>query len=52
MCPLVEENEELNMKSVTKICEKYKNEIFKDYRVELFTWKNEAKRKRRNYARV
>ena len=45
VCPLVEENEELNMKSVTKICEKYKNEIFKDYRVELLHGKMKQKEK-------
>ena len=34
VCPLVEENEELNLKSVTELAEKYKNEVFKEYKVE------------------
>lgn len=34
VCPLVEESDEINAKSVLEIAEKYKNEIFKDYRVE------------------
>ena len=34
VCPLVEENEEINAKSVLELTEKYKTEIFKDYKVE------------------
>ena len=34
VCPLVEENEEINAKSVLEIAEKYKNEVFKEYSVE------------------
>lgn len=34
VCPLVEENEEINAKSVLKLAEKYKTEIFPEYKVE------------------
>ena len=34
VCPLVEENEELDLKSVEKLYEQYKNEIFPEYKVE------------------
>ena len=37
VCPLVDESEEegaSNLKAVTEIYEKYKNEIFKNYKVE------------------
>lgn len=34
VCPLVEESEEINAKSVLELSEKYKNEIFSEYRVE------------------
>ena len=34
VCPLVEESEEINAKSVLELAEKYKNEDFKEYRVE------------------
>ena len=34
VCPLVEENEEIEAKSVLELAEKYKTETFKDYRVE------------------
>lgn len=34
VCPLVEENEEINAKSVKELVEIYKTQVFKDYRVE------------------
>jgi len=34
VCPLVEESEEINAKSVLELSEKYKNEIFSEYKVE------------------
>ena len=34
VCPLVEENEEIEAKSVLELFEKYKNETFSEYRVE------------------
>ena len=45
VCPLVEENEEMNLKSVTALAEKYKNEVFKDYRVEYLHGKMKNKEK-------
>lgn len=45
VCPLVEENEEINAKSVMELSEKYKNEIFKDYRVEYMHGKLRPKDK-------
>ena len=45
VCPLVEESDEINAKSVLKIAEKYKNEIFKDYRVEYIHGKLNKKDK-------
>lgn len=45
VCPLVEENEELNLKSVEKIYEKYKNEYFKDYSVAFIHGKMKNKEK-------
>ena len=45
VCPLVEENEEINAKSVMEIAEKYKNEIFKEYRVEYIYGKMKQKEK-------
>ncbi len=47
VCPLVEENEEINAKSVMEIAEKYKNETFKDYRVEYIHGKLNKKEKDR-----
>ena len=35
VCPLVEENEEIEAKSVLELAEKYKNETFKGYKVEF-----------------
>ena len=34
VCPLVEENEEIEAKSVLELAEKYKNETFSEYKVE------------------
>lgn len=34
VCPLVEENEEINAKSVLELAEKYKTQIFPEYKVE------------------
>lgn len=45
VCPLVEESDEINAKSVLEIAEKYKNEIFKDYRVEYIHGKLNKKDK-------
>ena len=45
VCPLVEENDEINAKSVLEIFEKYKNEVFKEFRVEYLHGKMKAKEK-------
>ncbi len=45
VCPLVEENEELDLKSVEKIYETYKTEIFPQYRVEYIHGKMKQKDK-------
>ena len=45
VCPLVEENEEINAKSVLEIYEKYKNEIFSDLVVEYMHGKMKSKEK-------
>lgn len=45
VCPLVEENEEINAKSVIEIYEKYKNEIFSDLKVEYMHGKMKPKEK-------
>ena len=45
VCPLVEENEELDLKSVEKLYEKCKTEIFQEYRVEYIHGKMKAKDK-------
>lgn len=45
VCPLVEENEELDLKSVEKLYEQYKNEIFSKYRVEYIHGKMKPKDK-------
>ncbi len=47
VCPLVEENEEINAKSVMELAEKYKNEIFKEFKVEYIHGKLKAKEKER-----
>ena len=45
VCPLVEESEEINAKSVLELAEKYKTEVFKDYRVEYLHGKMRPKEK-------
>ena len=45
VCPLVEENEELDLKSVEKLYELYKTEIFPQYRVEYIHGKMKQKDK-------
>ena len=45
VCPLVEENEELDLKSVEKLYETYKTEIFLQYRVEYIHGKMKQKDK-------
>ena len=45
VCPLVEENEEINAKAVLEITDKYKNEIFPEYRVEYLHGKMRPKEK-------
>ncbi len=45
VCPLVEESEESDLKAVTTLVEKYKNEVFSDYRVECVYGKMKAKEK-------
>ena len=45
VCPLVEENEEINAQSVLELSEKYKNEIFSDLKVEYVHGKMKPKEK-------
>lgn len=46
VCPFVDENEEmLDVKSVEKLAESYKEEIFKDYKVEILHGKMKPKEK-------
>lgn len=45
VCPLVEENEEINAKSVLELAEHYKTDVFKDYRVEYLHGKMKPKEK-------
>lgn len=45
VCPLVEENEEINAKSVLELAEYYKTDVFKDYRVEYLHGKMIPKEK-------
>ena len=45
VCPLVEESDEINAKSVMEIAEKYKNETFKEYNVEYLHGKMNKKEK-------
>ena len=47
VCPLVEENEELDLKSVEKLYETYKQEIFPQYKVEYIHGKMKQKDKDR-----
>lgn len=45
VCPLVEENEEIDAKSVMEIYENYKNNVFSKYRVEYLHGKMKSKEK-------
>ena len=45
VCPLVEENEEINAQSVLELAERYKNEVFADYKVEYLHGKMKPKEK-------
>ena len=45
VCPLVEENEEMNLKSVTELAEKLQKETFSQYRVEFLHGKMKPKEK-------
>ena len=45
VCPLVEENEDLDLKSVDILYDKYKNEIFKEFNVEYLHGKMKNKEK-------
>lgn len=45
VCPLVEENEEMDLKSVTTLYEKYKNEVFPEYKIEYIHGKMKQKEK-------
>lgn len=45
VCPLVEESEEIKAKSVDELTEKYKNEVFKEYKVECLHGKMKTKEK-------
>lgn len=47
VCPFVEENEEMDIKAVETLSKKYKEEIFKDYKVEMLHGKMKAKDKER-----
>ena len=45
VCPLVEENEEINAQSVLELADRYKDEIFSDYKVEYLHGKMKPKEK-------
>lgn len=45
VCPLVEENEETNLQSVTELAEKYKTDTFKEFNVEYLHGKMKTKEK-------
>lgn len=45
VCPLVEENEDIDAKSVTELFEKYKSEVFREYRVVYIHGKLKQKEK-------
>ncbi len=45
VCPLVEESEEINAKSVLELFEKYKTDIFSEYHVEYIHGKLKQKEK-------
>lgn len=45
VCPLVEENEEIDANSVVELAEEYKNNVFKEFRVEYIHGKMRPKEK-------
>ena len=45
VCPLVEDSDDLNLKSVTALAEKYKTEVYSEYRVEYLHGKLKPKEK-------
>ncbi len=45
VCPLVENSDDMDLKSVTALAEKYKTEVFSEYRVEYLHGKMKAKEK-------
>jgi len=45
VCPLIEENEELDLKDATSMYEEYKNKVFKDYNVGFLHGKMKNKEK-------
>ena len=45
VCPLVEENEDMDLKSVEKLYEDYKNKVFKEFNVEFLHGKMKNKEK-------
>ena len=45
VCPLVEDSEEIDARSVLELAEKYKNVVFKDYKVEYLHGKMKTKEK-------
>ena len=45
VCPLVEDSEEIDAKSVMELAESYKNDIFKEYRVEILHGRMKPKEK-------
>ena len=45
VCPLVEESEDEDLKSVVELAEKYKTEVYSEYRVEYLHGKMKAKEK-------
>ncbi len=45
VCPLIEENDEMDLKSVIEIAKKYKEETFRDYRLEVLHGKLKQKEK-------
>ncbi len=52
VCPLVEESEEINAKSVMELAEHYKNKVFTEYKVEYLHGKMKPKEKRCYYGRI
>ena len=45
VCPLVEDSDDMDLKSVTALAEKYKTEVFSEYRVEYLHGKMKSKEK-------